>query len=292
MGRRTRFSYPLLLLLVMVSLAATSIAGPADLQLATTYQKGIALQGYWVSEKLDGVRARWDGHALYSRGGYRITAPAWFTRDFPSQPLDGELWIARGRFSEVSAAVRRVEPDSEEWRQIRFMIFDLPASPAPFSDRIEKMQALVAASSSYTLALIDQQPATTHDNLMRQLDKVVAGGGEGLMLHHGNSLYHDGRSQALLKVKIWQDAEARVVGHRQGKGKYQGMLGALVVETPDGRRFRLGSGFTDEERAHPPAIGSRVTYKYAGLTATGLPRFASFLRVRAEFPASQGASAK
>lgn len=287
-----RFSYGLLMLLVQLSLAATAVAGKADLQLANHYRPGVELEGYWVSEKLDGVRARWDGHGLYTRGGYRIHAPDWFTRGFPSQPLDGELWIGRGRFDDVSAAVRRLEPDMTEWRQIRFMIFDLPTSAAPFSERITQMQGLVDASPAYTLFMIDQQPATHHDDLMHRLDKVIAKGGEGLMLHHGDSLYHDGRSQALLKVKTWQDAEARVVAHREGKGKYQGMLGALVVETPDGRRFRLGSGFSDAERAAPPPIGSRVTYKYYGLTRTGLPRFASFMRMRPDLPTRETAAVK
>lgn len=286
------FTYRLLMLLVLVSLAATAVAGNADLQLAGIYRPGVDLNGYWVSEKLDGVRARWDGKGLYSRGGYRIAAPDWFTRDFPEQPMDGELWMGRGRFAEVSGAVRRLQPDAQAWRQIRFMVFDLPASPAPFSDRITQMRALIAASSSYFLKMIDQQAATSHDDLMRQLDKVVAGGGEGLMLHHGDSLYHDGRSQALLKVKTWQDAEATVVAHLEGKGKYRGMLGAMVVETTDGRRFRLGSGFSDAERASPPPIGSWVTYKYYGVTRHGLPRFASFLRVRPRFEEQRTAAAR
>ncbi len=285
-----RFSYRLLLFLVMVSLAATAIARQGDMQLAGTWRPGMALQGYWVSEKLDGVRARWDGQGLYSRGGYPIAVPDWFTRGFPAQPLDGELWMGRGRFSQVAAAVRRLEPVMTEWRQIRFMVFDLPASQAPFRDRVAQMRDLVAGSGAYTLAMIEQQPATTEQALMVRLDKVIARGGEGLMLHHGDSLYHDGRSQALLKVKTWDDAEARVVAHREGRGKYQGMLGALVVETPEGRRFRLGAGFSDAERAAPPPIGSRVTYKYYGLTATGLPRFASFLRVRPSFVPSQTAA--
>lgn len=285
-----RFSYRLLMLLVMLSLAGTVVAGSSDLQLAGTYRQGVSLDGYWVSEKLDGVRARWDGHELYSRNGYRIAAPDWFTRGFPEQPMDGELWIERGTFSRVSAAVRRVEPDMDEWRKIRFMLFDLPASPAPFRKRIETMRELVSASPSYTLAMIEQQPVTGHESLMHQLDKVIARGGEGLMLHHGDSLYKDGRSQALLKVKTWNDAEARVVAHREGKGKYRGMLGAMLVETPDGRRFKLGSGFSDEERANPPPVGSRVTYKYYGLTANGLPRFASFLRIRPRFAENKTAA--
>ena len=268
----------------LFSIALVAEAQPPALQLAKVYQPGMPLDGYWVSEKLDGVRAYWDGAQLWSKGGNRIAAPEWFTRGYPDQAMEGELWMGRGRFAEVSAAVRRLRPQAQEWRQIRLMLFDLPESRQPFAVRVQEMRALVAASSSYTLEVVTQTPATDHDRLMLQLDKVMARGGEGLMLHHGDSVYHAGRSDAVLKVKRYQDAEARVIGHVGGQGKFAGMLGALQVETDDGRRFRLGTGFSDAERRDPPPIGSTVTFKYYGLTATGLPRFASFLRVRRDEP--------
>lgn len=268
----------------LFSIALVAEAQPPALQLAKVYQPGMPLDGYWVSEKLDGVRAYWDGAQLWSKGGNRIAAPEWFTRGYPDQAMEGELWMGRGRFAEVSAAVRRLRPQAQEWRQIRLMLFDLPESRQPFAVRVQEMRALVAASSSYTLEVVTQTPATDHDRLMLQLDKVMARGGEGLMLHHGDSVYHAGRSDAVLKVKRYQDAEARVIGHVGGQGKFAGMLGALQVETDDGRRFRLGTGFSDAERRDPPPIGSTVTFKYYGLTATGLPRFASFLRVREDAP--------
>ena len=268
----------------LFSIALVAEAQPPALQLAKVYQPGMPLDGYWVSEKLDGVRADWDGAQLWSKGGNRSAAPEWFTRGYPDQAMEGELWMGRGRFAEVSAAVRRLRPQAQEWRQIRLMLFDLPESRQPFAVRVQEMRALVAASSSYTLEVVTQTPATDHDRLMLQLDKVMARGGEGLMLHHGDSVYHAGRSDAVLKVKRYQDAEARVIGHVGGQGKFAGMLGALQVETDDGRRFRLGTGFSDAERRDPPPIGSTVTFKYYGLTATGLPRFASFLRVREDAP--------
>jgi len=267
-------------------LVAMAQASEPPLQLAKVYQAGMDLQGYWVSEKLDGVRAYWDGQQLLSKGGNVIAAPDWFLRDFPEQPLDGELWMGRGRFAQVSAAVRRLQPKAQEWRQIRFMMFDLPASGVPFSERVERMRELVGKTSSYHLAMVEQRPATDHGALLARLDRVLATNGEGLMLHHGDSFYKAGRTAALLKVKTWQDAEARVVDYSDGKGKYQGQVGALVVETGDGRRFKLGSGLSDSERADPPPLGSTVTYKFYGLTSTGLPRFASFLRVRNDEPAA------
>ena len=274
------------LVVAMWLLAAVARAGEPPLQLARVYQPGMDLQGYWVSEKLDGVRAYWDGQQLLSRGGNVIAAPEWFLRDFPDQPLDGELWMGRGRFAQVSAAVRRLQPKAEEWRQIRFMLFDLPASGVPFSERIIRMRQLTRDTGSYHLAMVEQRPATDHEALLADLDRVLAAGGEGLMLHHGDSVYQAGRTAALLKVKTFQDAEATVVDYTTGKGKYQGQVGALVVETEAGRRFKLGSGLSDAERTDPPPLGSTVTYKFYGITSTGLPRFASFLRIRNDEPAA------
>ncbi len=274
------------LVVAMWLLAAVARAGEPPLQLARVYQPGMDLQGYWVSEKLDGVRAYWDGQQLLSRGGNVIAAPDWFLRDFPDQPLDGELWMGRGRFAQVSAAIRRLQPKAEEWRQIRFMLFDLPASGVPFSERITRMRQLTRDTGSYHLAMVEQRPAADHEALLADLDRVLAAGGEGLMLHHGDSVYQTGRTAALLKVKTFQDAEATVVDYTQGKGKYQGQVGALVVENEAGRRFKLGSGLSDAERADPPPLGSTVTYKFYGLTSTGLPRFASFLRIRNDEPAA------
>ncbi|WP_413231780.1 DNA ligase [Marinobacter sp.] len=288
MFKRYGLSPRLLVAAMMVAIGSTAIAQtPPPLLLAQTYQEGTELEGYWVSEKLDGVRAYWDGETLQSRQGNKFNAPDWFTEGFPEQPLDGELWMGRQRFAELSAAVRRYTPDAEEWRRIRLMVFDLPASEAPFSERLAQLERLLGDSPSPHLALIPQHRATTHEALMAELDRVVAAGGEGVMLHHGASRYRSGRSEDLLKVKRHQDAEAVVIGHVPGQGRHEGRLGALLVERDDGRRFRIGTGFSDAEREAPPALGTTVTYKYFGLTSTGLPRFASFLRIRDDEPAVQ-----
>lgn len=268
----------------LTCLATSAYSQPPQLTLANVYEKGVPLQGYWVSEKLDGVRAYWDGEHLMSRQGHTFHPPAWFTRDFPDVPLDGELWRGRGTFSELSGVVRKLAPVDSEWRQVRYEIFDLPESDRPFSERVARMRSLLKPSPSRYLVMIEQTPATTRAALLARLDAVVGQGGEGLMLHRGSALYEAGRSDDLLKVKQYQDAEATVVGYSPGQGKYEGMLGALVVERSDGRQFKLGSGFSDGQRADPPQIGSTVTYKYYGLTSTGLPRFASFMRVRDEEP--------
>ena len=270
-------------------LALASPAGWADtppapaMLLAEVYAADVDVSQYWVSEKFDGVRAQWDGRNLHFRGGGRVPAPAWFTANFPALPLDGELWIGRDQFDALSGTVRKTEPVDAEWRQVRYLIFELPGAAGDFTSRVSQMQGIVAEAGVPGLQAVEQTRVSHRAALMQKLDAVVHAGGEGLMLHRADAAYVTGRSDALLKLKPWQDAEAIVVGHTPGKGKYQGMTGALEVAMPDGKRFRIGSGLTDALRLQPPAIGTRVTYRYQHLTKNGLPRFPRYLRVRDDF---------
>lgn len=272
------------LLAVLLLAPAPLAADPPRLMLASDYRAGIEVADYWTSEKLDGVRGRWDGRALWTRGGNRIGAPDWFVAGWPQVAMDGELWIGRGRFDEVSGIVRAYDSDDADWRRVRFMVFDLPDHGGRFEERLLRMRALLDEAGVDWLRPVTQERLGDAGALEARLRAVVAGGGEGLMLHHRHARYAVGRSDGLLKLKPHDDAEARVVGHTQGRGKYAGMLGALIVERPDGLRFRLGSGLSDAQRASPPALGSHVTYRYNGLTANGVPRFARFLRLREEMP--------
>ena len=238
---------------------------------------------YLVSEKYDGVRALWDGQTLRSRAGNVIAAPAWFVAKLPKQALDGELWIARGQFEKLSGFVRKNTPQDEEWRQIKYMIFELPDAPGTFAERYEQIKRIVAQANFPQLVAVEQFRLPDNAALKRKLAEIVQAGGEGLMLHRADAPYITGRNDALLKLKPLDDAEATVIGYVPGKGKYEGKMGALRVETPDGKRFQIGTGFTDAVRANPPAIGAQVTYTYRGFKKTGLPRFASFVRVREKF---------
>ena len=257
---------------------AAALAQPA-LLLANVYGGHIDPTQYLVSEKFDGVRAVWDGSTLRFRSGRTVPAPAWFTARLPAQALDGELWLGRGQFDALSAIVRREVPVDDEWKRVNYLVFELPGAPGSFAERAEAIRALVARVAWPPLQAVEQSPVTDRAALKRRLDKTVAQGGEGLMLHIASAPYSTGRSDVLLKLKPHLDTEATVVTHRPGKGKYAGQMGALQVQTPEGRRFFIGTGFSDEQRRQPPPVGSTVTYRYRDLTSTGLPRFASFLRV-------------
>lgn len=268
-----------------VSGAATAAADAPALLLAQVYRPGLDLQDYWVSEKYDGVRGYWDGQRLRTRGGEPITPPAWFTAGWPSTALDGELWAGRGRFAQAQSTVRQASAGDAAWRQMHFMVFDLPAHPGSFDARLPVLQATVTRIRQPWVVAVAQQRVANDAALQALLQRTVRAGGEGLILHRGASLYRAGRSDDLIKVKTHDDAEARVVAHLPGKGKHAGRLGALLVEMPTGQRFKLGTGLSDAEREAPPALGSWVTYRFRGTHDSGLPRFASFLRVRHDMPA-------
>ena len=255
-------------------------AAPAPaLLLAKHYAQNTDITRYWVSEKLDGVRAYWDGERFVTRGGQDIHAPTWFVDRLPKQALDGELWMGRGRFERLSATVRRLQPDDAAWREVRFMVYEAPDAAGTFSERIMTLQEQVLQANASWLQAVEQFRVSDSNALQEHLQRITRAGGEGLMLHRADALYETGRSDTLLKLKLWQDAEATVIAHVPGRGKYQGLMGALRVRTPDGREFSLGSGLTDPQRRHPPPIGSLITYRFNDLTAKGQPRFARFWRL-------------
>lgn len=258
---------------------ARSSSAPA-LLLAHDWRAGLDPARYLVSEKLDGVRAYWDGRALVTRSGLPIRAPAWFTHGLPAQALDGELWLGRRRFDEISALARAHRPDDGLWRHVSFQTFELPGAPGPFEQRAARLREIALAHRGSPLQAAPQQRVANEHALRKRLAEVVHAGGEGLMLHRADALYVTGRQEVLLKLKPLHDAEAVVVGHTAGAGRYEGQLGALEVQTPEGQRFKLGTGFSDEQRRAPPPVGSTVTYTYREVTPSGKPRFAAFLRVR------------
>ena len=266
--------------------AAEAKTGP-PLLLAERWDNAQDLAGWWLSEKLDGVRAYWDGKSLISRLGNRFHAPAWFVEGLPDIPLDGELWIDRKSFQRTVGIVRR-QDQTDLWKQVRYVAFDAPGVDDPFEARIAAIRAHIERHRPPYLTAHEHALCTDLDHLRAELLRVEALGGEGLMLRQPGSRYEVGRSITLLKVKTFHDAEARVLEHLKGAGRHKGRLGALFVELPDGTKFSVGTGFSDAERGSPPPVGSIITFRYQELSDGGVPRFPSYVGVRrdAAWPSS------
>ena len=256
--------------------AAKPVAPP--LLLAHNWNVDVDPTGYLLSEKLDGVRAYWHDGQFCSRQGNRFYAPAWFTDSLPTVTLDGELWLARKKFQRTVSIVRR-QDESHLWRELRFVVFDAPAYPGPFEERLKFLKHTLAECEAVFAEALEQRLCTGVMHLHDELVGVEALGGEGIMLRQPGSLYEAGRSSTLLKLKRFHDGEGRIVGHQAGAGRHQGRLGAVLVEF-SGLTFAVGSGFTDAQRENPPPIGSLITFRFQELTDRGVPRFPTFVRVR------------
>ena len=257
--------------------SALAAAAP-PLLLAREWPADADPAGFLVSEKLDGVRALWDGQSLRFRSGRSIAAPAWFTTRLPAQPLDGELWLGRGRFEVLSGLVRQHQPDDTGWSAIQYQVFELPAAAGAFADRALALQTLCGRTGWPALQAVAHTPVASRAALAQRLAEVVAAGGEGLVLHHADAPQATGRSPYLFKHKPLHDAEAQVLAHLAGRGRFAGQMGALQVRTDDGVDLAVGTGFSDADRQQPPAIGARITFTHRGFTVGGVPRFASYLR--------------
>jgi hypothetical protein len=233
-----------------------------------------------MSEKLDGIRAYWDGAQLHGRG-WATASPR--RRGSPRRcratPLDGELWMGRKLFQRTTSVVRSGDA-GDAWKQLLYVVFDAPASAAPFEERMDELRAALDRHAPPYARWHEHVRCAGVDHLRAELARVEALGGEGLMLRRPGSRYEVGRSSSLLKVKTFHDAEARVVGHAPGAGKHKGRLGALEVELADGTRFSVGTGLSDDERRAPPPIGSVITFRYQELSEDGVPRFPSYVGVR------------
>ena len=268
---------------VRAAQSADGEAGEEDsgppLLLAESWDNAADLSAWWMSEKLDGVRAYWDGKQFLSRQGNIYYAPDWFIEGLPAVPLDGELWIDRKKFQRTVSIVRR-QDKNDLWKEVRFLIFDAPAANGGFEERLAFLkEALARASSKFALEHA-QERCKNLDALRAELKRVEALGGEGLMLRQPGSKYVAGRSSTLLKIKTFHDAEAIVIGHQAGAGRHKGRMGALLVRLPDGADFAIGTGFSDRERENPPGIGATVTFRYQELSDAGVPRFPSWVGVR------------
>lgn len=269
----------LICLLLCLILLPTRLAAAADPMLPQVYSTQVDIAGWWMSEKLDGVRGQWDGRRLLSKTGKPLHPPAEFVQGLPEFPLEGELWGGRGSYERTVSVVLRQTPH-DGWLQLRFAVFDVPEAPGGFATRIEAARTWFAAHPTPYAFVIPQLPIRDRTHLQQELQRIEGLGGEGLIVRQPDAPYTAGRSPQILKVKSYDDAEATVIRHLPGQGKHLGRLGSLLVELADGTQFKIGTGFSDAERENPPPVGAVVTFRYFGVYPSGIPKFPSFVRVR------------
>lgn len=264
-----------------------------DILLFKTYDEKIFqdknLSHYLMSEKLDGVRGIWDGKSMQTRARNPIKLPVFFTKNFPNFELDGELWIQRNSFEQISSLVRQDDSNLEHWKSVTYNVFDVPnaceefkLNPCTLEARLEILKNYLSKYPNDFIKIIPQIRIKNQEHLKQFYQDLVAQNAEGVIIRKNDALYERKRSDNAYKLKPFEDTECVVKKHYEGKGKFLGKMGSLLCEGYiDGKRieFKIGSGFKDEERINPPAIGSIITYKYNGFTINKKPKFATYLRM-------------
>ncbi len=266
------------ILLLLLAFFGILYAKGAKLLLLETY-KDQNISGYLMSEKLDGIRAYWDGKSLLSRSGKVIHAPKWFVKNFPPFEMDGELWSKRGEFEYIQSVVMDKVP-SGEWKKITYNIFEMPNQKGDLKKRLGVLQTYLKTHKIPHLKIIKQIVCKNKKHLESFFDEIKNKNGEGVVLRDENAPYIAKRTSKALKYKRYQDDECRVISHHKGKGKYKNMLGSFTCKLKNGTIFKIGSGLSENERKNPPKIGQEITFKYQGLTKHGKPRFPVFLHIR------------
>jgi len=260
-------------LFLLLFLISSLFAEKPELLLLNNYTEDKNIRLWYMSEKLDGVRAYWDGEYLVSRSGKVFTAPSFFTKEFSKHKLDGELWTNRGEFSHISSIVNtKNKPD--RWKSLTYNIFEVPQAKGNLLERLR-----VVNETKY-IKIIKQIKVKNKEHLKQFLKEVESKGGEGVVVRDGSLDYYTGRNNNALKVKSYVDEECKVVRHNKGSGKYKSKLGSLSCLMKSGLVIKIGSGFNDAQRNNPPKINDIITFKYYGLTSKGKPRFPVFLYVR------------
>ncbi|KAH6891588.1 hypothetical protein BKA70DRAFT_1119873 [Coprinopsis sp. MPI-PUGE-AT-0042] len=243
-------------------------------------ETGVDPTGWWISEKLDGVRTYYDGKKFWSRLGNAFTPPQWFIDTLPTDvTLDGELFGGRQKFQDTVSIVKTI--NSPHWKGITFEVFDIPSKASlAFEKRLEILEEFFGESGSHKsdhVHIVEHEEARDKDHVLERLKEVEELGGEGLMLRKPGSTYEGTRSSTLLKVKTFYDAEALVTGYVPGKGRNVGVTGALKCKMASGKTFNVGTGLNDKQRKNPPKVGTIIVYRFQELTRDKVPRFPSYV---------------
>lgn len=248
-----------------------------EIQKPTIYEDyNLKYNSWFMSEKLDGIRAYWDGNKLYTKNRNEIIAPKWFTKNFPNFELDGELWTKQNDFENIQSIVLS-HKEPKEWENISFNIFEVPNIKGNFEDRLAFLKKYLDKNPNQYINIIPQKRVVSKENLESFLEYIIQNSGEGIIIKNPELEYFTGRNNNILKVKKFLDDEAKVIALNL---RENGTLKSLVLELENGISFNLGGGFSNKDRENPPKIGDIITFKYYGFTKNGKPKFASFLRVR------------
>ena len=220
---------------------------------------------FWLTQKLNGVRATYCGGKLIARSGAQYNGLDHIINTIEHSPagayvLDGELTLKdKGDMSDNEAfrmATGIINSDDADKSMIGFTVFDIiepqgfakDASAAPYSERRRLMDVLsqIVEGRGDLSFLPVLYHGSDPSKIAELLEQMVEEDKEGLMLNT-NVPYRRARHKGILKIKRFYTMDLRIVGCEEGAGRLAGTLGSLMVDYK-GNVVNVGSGFTDEQR--------------------------------------------
>lgn len=262
------------------------VSGQFEINLASNYTEKINVCGFFSSPKLDGLRCIWNGKELYTRIGRKLAPPSFFTSNFPSSPLDGELYSSRGIHHLFESLASE---DASSWLGLTYWVFDAPGINLQFRQRLDAMKRVIDKDILF-MKLMPFEMIRDKCDVEKKLGEAVEKGLEGLVLRNPASIYERKRSWGWLKVKRQFDMEVKVLGlvqvarRKYGKNIKSKLKQGLLVEAEGNGmpvRFRLLSGLTNDQSSSVELgrmVGKILTIKYCGLRMNGVPRQPVFMR--------------
>ena len=146
------------------------------------------ISGWVMSEKLDGVRAVWNGYVLLTRQGNPLHPNNKFIQNFPPFPLDGELWTKHGDFEQIASIVSDTNT-SGRWLTLTYNLFEAPFSEGNFSQRLGRIKRWFDARPNPYIRIIPQIPIKSKKTLDHFLEQIEKTGGEGVMVKNPATPY-------------------------------------------------------------------------------------------------------
>lgn len=272
-----------LILLIYLGLSQALSSPKLILPVVLENLQNIDPSRYLISEKLDGMRAYWDGKQLFAKSGKPIHAPKWFLENFPPFELDGELWSNRNEFEKIISIIKN-HNRQEAWKDLKFNIFEVPNQKGNLSARLQVIKNYLSIHHAPYIRIIPQYQFTKLEEITHFFHQIKHDGGEGIILRKNDTPYLTGRDRSALKFKVFFDSECMIKGYEKGAGKYAKVMGSIICEDIISKQIvKIGSGFSDLMRANPPKVGTIITYKYYQKTKNNHPKHPVFLRIRDDF---------
>jgi hypothetical protein len=267
----SKFTWPAYAQLKADGMRFNAIVKDGSVEFRSRKGKELLLHGNLIEEFLrmaDGKNIVFDGELLVVKDGVVL----------PRQEGNGILSKAQKGTMTAEEAAMVV---AVVWDQIMLVDFLTGEAKSPYKHRFAHLIRNVTRANTPKVSVVESHYVQNFEQAEVLFLKWLGEGKEGLILKDGEAHWVDKRTKTQLKLKGWYEADMRITGIQPGTGKNEGLVGALLLATDDGKVIaEVGTGFSDDHRhtITEDDIGRIVTIKYnTRITRKGSDVFSLFL---------------